>query len=144
MLVGRLADRAALYGFIARIDALGLELVELQRRPTATLRMDVARSAAGTEKPASRTTGRPEPGRGPSGCAFMLLTRRLLHLALPRAAAPTRRVNPLRRGPDRSLRRVRPPPSDVAETMPHSRDRAHDSSAEEQDVSDVDGGKAFL
>ena len=33
LLVGRLVDRAALYGFIARIDALGLELVELQRLP---------------------------------------------------------------------------------------------------------------
>jgi hypothetical protein len=33
LLVGRLADRAALYGFIARIEALGLELVELQRLP---------------------------------------------------------------------------------------------------------------
>ena len=33
LLVGRLADRAALHGFIARIEALGLELVELQRLP---------------------------------------------------------------------------------------------------------------
>jgi hypothetical protein len=33
LLVGQVADRAALYGFIARIEALGLELVELQRRP---------------------------------------------------------------------------------------------------------------
>ncbi|MEK6439899.1 hypothetical protein [Pseudonocardia sp. T1-2H] len=31
MLVGRVGDRAALHGFIARIEALGLELVELQR-----------------------------------------------------------------------------------------------------------------
>ena len=33
LLVGRLADRAALYGFVNRIDALGLELVELYRLP---------------------------------------------------------------------------------------------------------------
>jgi hypothetical protein len=33
LLVGRVADRAALHGFIARIEALGLELVELQRLP---------------------------------------------------------------------------------------------------------------
>jgi hypothetical protein len=33
VLVGRVADRAALHGFIARIEALGLELVELQRLP---------------------------------------------------------------------------------------------------------------
>jgi hypothetical protein len=33
LLMGRLADRAALYGVIARIEALGLELVELQRLP---------------------------------------------------------------------------------------------------------------
>jgi hypothetical protein len=33
LLVGQVTDRAALYGFIARIDALGLELIELQRRP---------------------------------------------------------------------------------------------------------------
>jgi hypothetical protein len=31
--VGQVTDQAALYGFIARIEALGLELVELQRRP---------------------------------------------------------------------------------------------------------------
>ena len=34
LLVGRVADRAALHGFIARIEALGLELVELKRLPT--------------------------------------------------------------------------------------------------------------
>ena len=33
VLVGQVADRAALHGFIARIEALGLELVELQRLP---------------------------------------------------------------------------------------------------------------
>ena len=33
VLVGRVADRAALHGFIARIEALGLELIELQRLP---------------------------------------------------------------------------------------------------------------
>jgi hypothetical protein len=33
VLVGRVVDRAALHGFIARIEALGLELVELQRLP---------------------------------------------------------------------------------------------------------------
>jgi hypothetical protein len=33
VLVGRVTDRAALHGFIARIEALGLELVELQRLP---------------------------------------------------------------------------------------------------------------
>jgi hypothetical protein len=33
VLVGRVADRAALHGFIARIEALGLELVELRRLP---------------------------------------------------------------------------------------------------------------
>jgi len=33
VLVGRVADRAALHGFIARIEALGLELVELQLLP---------------------------------------------------------------------------------------------------------------
>jgi hypothetical protein len=33
VLVARAADRSALHGFIARIEALGLELVELQRRP---------------------------------------------------------------------------------------------------------------
>lgn len=34
LLVGRVVDRAALHGFIARIEALGLELVELKRLPT--------------------------------------------------------------------------------------------------------------
>jgi hypothetical protein len=33
LLVGRVTDRAALHGIIARIEALGLELVELQRLP---------------------------------------------------------------------------------------------------------------
>jgi hypothetical protein len=33
LLVGRVIDRAALHGYIARIEALGLELVELQRLP---------------------------------------------------------------------------------------------------------------
>jgi hypothetical protein len=33
LLVGQVADRAALHGYIARIEALGLELVELQRLP---------------------------------------------------------------------------------------------------------------
>ena len=33
LLVGRVLDRAALHGFIARIEALGLELVELKRLP---------------------------------------------------------------------------------------------------------------
>ena len=33
LLVGPVADRAALHGFIARIEALGLELVELRRLP---------------------------------------------------------------------------------------------------------------
>jgi hypothetical protein len=33
VLVARTADRAALHGFIARIEALGLELVELRRLP---------------------------------------------------------------------------------------------------------------
>ena len=33
VLVGRVVDRAALHGFIARIEALGLELVELRRLP---------------------------------------------------------------------------------------------------------------
>jgi hypothetical protein len=33
LLVGRMTDRAALYGFIARIEALGLDLMELQRLP---------------------------------------------------------------------------------------------------------------
>jgi hypothetical protein len=32
--VGRVIDRAALHGIIARIEALGLELVELQRLPS--------------------------------------------------------------------------------------------------------------
>lgn len=33
-LVGHVGDRAALHGFIARIEALGLELVELHRLPS--------------------------------------------------------------------------------------------------------------
>jgi hypothetical protein len=33
MLMGPVTDRSALHGFIARIEALGLELVELQRLP---------------------------------------------------------------------------------------------------------------
>jgi hypothetical protein len=33
LLVGRVVDRAALHGYIARIEALGLELVELRRLP---------------------------------------------------------------------------------------------------------------
>jgi hypothetical protein len=37
VLVGRVADRAALHGFIARIEALGLELVELQRMPPGSV-----------------------------------------------------------------------------------------------------------
>jgi hypothetical protein len=35
VLVGRMADRAALHGYIARIEALGLELLELQRMPSS-------------------------------------------------------------------------------------------------------------
>jgi hypothetical protein len=35
LLVGCVAGRAALHGFIARIEAPGLELVELQRLPGA-------------------------------------------------------------------------------------------------------------
>jgi hypothetical protein len=34
VLVARAADRSALHGFIARIEALGLELVELHRHPS--------------------------------------------------------------------------------------------------------------
>jgi hypothetical protein len=37
VLVGRVADPAALHGFIARIETLGLELVELQRLPPSGL-----------------------------------------------------------------------------------------------------------
>jgi len=33
LLVGRIIDRSALHGYIARIEALGLELVELRRLP---------------------------------------------------------------------------------------------------------------
>jgi hypothetical protein len=33
LLVGRVVDRSALHGYIARIEALGLELVELRRLP---------------------------------------------------------------------------------------------------------------
>jgi hypothetical protein len=33
LLVGGVADRVVLHGFIARIEALGLELVELQQLP---------------------------------------------------------------------------------------------------------------
>ena len=35
LLVGLVADRAALHGFIARIEALGLELIELKQLPPA-------------------------------------------------------------------------------------------------------------
>lgn len=51
LLVGRVLDRAALHGLIARIEALGLELVELKRLPTR-------RSAKGRC---------PECGRGGAG-----------------------------------------------------------------------------
>jgi hypothetical protein len=37
VLVGQVADRAALHGFIARIEALDLELVELKRLPSTGL-----------------------------------------------------------------------------------------------------------
>jgi hypothetical protein len=33
LLTGRLCDQAAVYGVIARLEALGLELVELRRLP---------------------------------------------------------------------------------------------------------------
>jgi len=33
LLLGRLPDQAALYGVLAQIEALGLELVEVRRRP---------------------------------------------------------------------------------------------------------------
>jgi hypothetical protein len=36
LLTGRLADQAAVYGVIARLEALGLELLELRRLPSAT------------------------------------------------------------------------------------------------------------
>jgi len=35
ILSGALADRAALYGVLAQIEALGLELIELRRLPSA-------------------------------------------------------------------------------------------------------------
>jgi hypothetical protein len=35
LLLGLVADRAALHGFIARIEALGLELIELKQLPPA-------------------------------------------------------------------------------------------------------------
>ena len=38
LLTGRLPDQAALYGVIARLEALGLELLELRRLPAAGAR----------------------------------------------------------------------------------------------------------
>jgi len=35
VLTGQLADRAALYGVLAEIEALGLELLEVRRLPPA-------------------------------------------------------------------------------------------------------------
>jgi hypothetical protein len=35
LLIGRLADRCALYGVIHQLEALGLELLEIRRLPTA-------------------------------------------------------------------------------------------------------------
>ena len=42
-----MADRAALHGFIARIEALGLELVELQRLPPSGFVTDPVPDVAG-------------------------------------------------------------------------------------------------
>lgn len=55
VLVARVADRAALHGFIARIEGLGLELVELHRRPPAA-----DRPCPACGRPGSRT-GRAHP-----------------------------------------------------------------------------------
>ena len=63
LLVGRLVDRAALYGVIARIEALGLELVELQRLPhrpaTNGACAQCGRDADAGEQNQPTTRGRP-------------------------------------------------------------------------------------
>jgi hypothetical protein len=61
LLVGRMADQAALHGFIARIEALGLELVELQRLP----RRPAGRGAGCPECGADARAGTRETGTGP-------------------------------------------------------------------------------
>jgi hypothetical protein len=53
VLVGRVTDRAALHGFIARIEALGLELVELQRLPPTGV-VNGSCPQCGRERDASR------------------------------------------------------------------------------------------
>jgi hypothetical protein len=57
VLVGQVADRAALHGFIARIEALGLELVELQRLPPSGFGNGSC-SRCGRESDASRREAR--------------------------------------------------------------------------------------
>ena len=61
LLVGPVVDRAALHGFIARIEALGLELLELRKLPPAD-------APGGHECPACGC-GRGADGRVPTGTA---------------------------------------------------------------------------
>jgi hypothetical protein len=45
VLTGPLCDRAALYGMLAEIEALGLELIEVRRLPPGTSRRNPRREA---------------------------------------------------------------------------------------------------
>jgi hypothetical protein len=57
VLTGILADQAALYGVLARIEALGLELLEIHRPPDGDRR----------ESPGDVTS--PHPGAGDAGAS---------------------------------------------------------------------------
>ena len=59
LLVGPVTDRAALHGYIAHLEALGLELVELRRLPAGETTGVMAVRVVVVWAPA----GRPRPGR---------------------------------------------------------------------------------
>jgi hypothetical protein len=58
VLVARGADRAALHGFIARIEAVGLELVELRRLPVSSDKSGHQCPACGCGDVANETASR--------------------------------------------------------------------------------------
>jgi hypothetical protein len=68
LLTGYLPDQAAVYGLIARLEALGLELVEFRPLPACLRRRRRERVRHARLSRASVAAGLPQPsGSGPSG-----------------------------------------------------------------------------
>ena len=63
VLVGPVADRAALQGLIARIEALGLELVELRKLPRRTAEVDADACCPGCGRDGRDSRARHVEGR---------------------------------------------------------------------------------